>query len=164
MQERIPKKSYANRTIIAAANGLQTLTVPLEGGRGSKIHYQDLRISYAEPWIAKHKMALQSAYAQSPYYLYFIDRYHAIFDQRPTHLSALNLEIMKTTWELLRIPKPLPDITNTTADYSQFLMGEFEPMPSYPQVFDYKQSFSPDLSILDWVFNVGRDKEMVRFE
>ncbi|MFN7423443.1 MAG: WbqC family protein, partial [Chitinophagales bacterium] len=71
-KQRRAKQSYSTRTIILMANGLQTLTVPLVGGRGSKTPFDELEISYAENWIAKHKMALQSAYAKSPYYEFYM--------------------------------------------------------------------------------------------
>lgn len=158
----IPKKSYANRCIIATANGLQTLSIPLLGGRGTRDHYHEIKISYAEPWVAKHKNALHTAYARSSYYEFFIDRYHAVYDQRVDMLSELNFALMEISYAILT-PKNTPhcfrldhSIEYRNDHYFRYIPNQFQSTTPYPQVFRNKFDFQPDLSILDWIFNMGK--------
>ncbi len=153
-KQRIAKKSYSNRTIILMANGLQTLTVPLVGGRGSKTPIDELEISYAENWIAKHKMALQSAYAKSPYYEFYMPYFENILDARPLLLLDLNKAIIKEIVRLLKFKKEV--IESEDMATINFIPNQFDnSLPEYPQVFRYKSPFQPDLSILDLLFCLG---------
>jgi len=153
-KQRIAKKSYSNRTIILMANGLQTLTVPLVGGRGSKTLFDELEISYAENWIAKHKMALQSAYAKSPYYEFYMPYFENILDAKPLLLLDLNKAIIKEIVRLLKFKKEVIESEDMTT--INFIPNQFDnSLPEYPQVFRYKSPFQSDLSILDLLFCLG---------
>ncbi|MBL7790107.1 MAG: WbqC family protein [Chitinophagales bacterium] len=150
----IPKKSYANRTIILMANGLQTMSVPLIGGRGSKVPFDEIEISYGENWISKHKMTLQSAYSKSPFYEFYMPYFESILNSKPIKLLDLNKKIFL---EIIRILK-LQNIVMESEFIStiKFTPNEFETQLSvYPQVFRYKYAFQPDLSILDLLFCLG---------
>ena len=153
-KQSIAKKSYSNRTIILMANGLQTLTVPLIGGRGSKTLFDEIEISYAENWIAKHKMALQSAYAKSPYYEFYIPYFGNILDAKPILLLDLNKAIFKEILRLLKLKKEVIDSKDMAT--INFIPSQFDNhLTDYPQVFRYKSPFQPDLSILDLLFCLG---------
>lgn len=150
----LPKKTYGNRTIIATANGLQTLSIPLIGGRGSRIEYSDLEISYTENWIAKHKMALQSAYAKSPYYEFYMPYFEGTLDQRYSKLFDLNKALFDEIKRLLKC-KTTTDVVNNKPNlyYTPDMFDSH--VEVYPQVFRYKYAFQPDLSILDLLFCMG---------
>jgi hypothetical protein len=136
------------------ANGLQTLTVPLVGGRGSKTLFDELEISYAENWIAKHKMALQSAYAKSPYYEFYMPYFENILDAKPLLLLDLNKAIIKEIVRLLKFKKEVIESEDMTT--INFIPNQFDnSLPEYPQVFRYKSPFQSDLSILDLLFCLG---------
>ena len=151
----IPKKSYANRTVIATANGLQTLSIPLVGGRGLRIPMHDIHISYAENWVSKHKMALQSAYSNSPFYEHYIDHYHTILDRKHERLASLNLELFQATRRILKLNQEISVDPNLPADYSQYPPHHYQEINPYPQVFRNRYPFQSDLSILDLIFNLG---------
>lgn len=156
----IQKKSYANRSIILSANGLQTLSVPLIGGRGSKIPFDQLEISYAENWVAKHKMALQSAYSKSPYYEYYMPYFEQILDKRHSKLAQLNLELFTEILKRLKHPIHFNEThENPTENY---IPNQFDSrIVEYSQVFGYKFSFQPDLSILDMLFCIGPETKEI---
>ncbi len=136
------------------ANGLQTLTVPLIGGRGSKTPFDEIEISYAENWLAKHKMALQSAYAKSPYYEFYMPYFENILDAKPILLLDLNKAIFKEILRLLKLKNEVIDSEDVAT--INFIPGQFDNhLPDYPQVFRYKSPFQPDLSILDLLFCLG---------
>lgn len=150
----VPKKTYANRTIILMANGIQTLTVPLFGGRGSKIPMNQLEISYQDNWIAKHKMALQSAYAKSPYYEHYIHYFESIWAAKPQTILELNMNMFKVLSRVLKLKVEIEE-SNRPSEL-QFIPNVYcQTLPSYPQVFRYKFPFHPDLSILDLLFCLG---------
>lgn len=153
-KQSIAKKSYSNRTIILMANGLQTLTVPLIGGRGSKTPFDEIEISYAENWLAKHKMALQSAYAKSPYYEFYMPYFESLLETKPKLLLDLNKAIFKEILRLLKLKKEVIDSKDMAT--INFIPSQFnDHLPDYPQVFRYKSPFQPDLSILDLLFCLG---------
>lgn len=153
-KQSIAKKSFSNRTIILMANGLQNLTVPLIGGRGSKTPFDEIEISYAENWIAKHKMALQSAYSKSPYYEYYMPYFEDIVNVKPLLLLDLNTALFNQILKLLKVKREVI-LTENIATMT-FIPNQFDTnMSNYPQVFRYKLPFQPDLSILDLLFCLG---------
>jgi hypothetical protein len=151
---KLDKKSYTNRTLIATANGIQTLSIPLEGGRGSRIPYCDILMSNQENWRAKHLMALQSAYSKSPFYEFYIDKIAKVYASNHPLLQEFNLELFNTISKILKVEIVIKTEESTSIPIS-FEPNIYEPMPSYPQVFRNKYAFQPDLSILDLIFNLG---------
>ncbi len=161
------KKSYCNRTIIASANGLQSLSIPLLGGRGANLKMHEVQISYTENWVSKHKMALQSAYSKSPYYEYYMPYFTAILDSKIENLSELNLMIFKEIYRILKLEIPYELLESPPVLKSQtieFIPNVFDTsLIPYPQVFRYKREFEPDLSILDLLFCLGnRSQEYLK--
>jgi hypothetical protein len=151
---KLDKKSYTNRTLIATANGIQTLSIPLEGGRGSRIPYRDILMSNQENWRAKHLMALQSAYSKSPFYEFYIDKIAKVYASNHPLLQEFNLELFNTISKILKVEIVIKTEESASIPIS-FEPNIYESMPSYPQVFRNKYAFQPDLSILDLIFNLG---------
>ncbi len=48
------KQTYRNRCVIAATNGLQTLSIPVEKFEGAKCEMRDVRISDHANWRHQH--------------------------------------------------------------------------------------------------------------
>jgi hypothetical protein len=151
---KLDKKSYTNRTLIATSNGIQTLSIPLEGGRGSRIPYCDILMSNQENWRAKHLMALQSAYSKSPFYEFYIDKIAKVYASNHPLLQEFNLELFNTISKILKVEIVIKTEESASIPIS-FEPNIYESMPSYPQVFRNKYAFQPDLSILDLIFNLG---------
>lgn len=154
LSRKLDKKSYANRTIIATANGLQTLSIPLEGGRGSRIVYKEVLISNQENWRAKQLMALQSAYSKSPFYEFYIDSLSKALYSEMDSLSQLNINLFKSVSKILKTEIHFNFEKSDQIPFA-FEPNVFSEMPHYPQVFRNKFAFQPDLSILDLIFNLG---------
>ena len=53
------KSSLKNKSIIAGANGLQTLSIPIIGGREQRNLYKDVRICYQEKWQHNHLLSIR---------------------------------------------------------------------------------------------------------
>jgi len=160
------KQTYRNRCVIATANGLQALTMPVEG-TGEKCLVKDLRISDHNNWRRIHWNALMSAYSESPFFDYYADDIHPFFEKRYDFLIDFNEAIRQKVCELMDIHPNVSytsDFRHQTSDIVDFREvinakhpqadADFQPQ-RYWQVFEGKHGFQTNLSILDLLFNTG---------
>ncbi len=115
------KQTYRNRCVIATAQGLQSLTVPVESPQGLRIdktEMRDIRVSDHGAWRHLHWQALTSAYGESPFFEFYADDIRPFFEKYWTFLLDFNLAITEKMCELLDIR---PNISLTT---------EYQPAPS----------------------------------
>ena len=99
--------------MIATANGLQALTVPVERtadgqrpdeqGQVPKCLMKDVRISNHGNWRHIHWNALMSAYGESPFFEYYADDIRPFFEKEWTFLYDFNAEICAKMCELIDI-------------------------------------------------------------
>ena len=178
------KQTFRNRCVIATANGLQALTVPVEhpspntsnkspipsGGAGGGLLVKDLRISDHNQWRRIHWNALQSAYSESPFFEYYADDIRPFFEQKYDFLIDFNEAIRQKMCELIdmhphveytqaflppHFPSPLTlDLRSVISAKHPLPDADVESKP-YWQVFQQKHGFQPNLSILDLLFNMG---------
>ena len=170
------KQTYRNRCVIATANGLQALTVPVEHNvqRSTfSVQCKDLRISDHNQWRRVHWNALQSAYSESPFFDYYADDIRPFFEKKYEFLVDFNEAIRQTVCDLLDIqPKveytssflsPLTSHFSPLDDFREVINAkhpqadaDFQPR-RYWQVFEGKHGFQANLSILDLLFNMGNE-------
>ena len=177
------KQTYRNRCVIATANGLQALTVPVDHSPLTIDHVQckDLRISDHNQWRRVHWNALQSAYSESPFFEYYADDIRPFFERKYEFLIDFNEAIRQKMCELLDIETSVSYSSGFMVQGSGFrghgsgfrVQGsgfmdfrevihakhpqddpEFQPR-SYWQVFQHRYGFQPNLSILDLLFCMG---------
>ena len=160
------KQTYRNRCLIATANGVQALTVPVEHNN-DRMLVKDLRISDHNQWRRIHWNALQSAYSESPFFEYYADDIRPFFEKRYDFLIDFNEAIRETVCKLIDI-QPQTEYTSAynsqwqeSADYRDVINAkhplpdnDFEAKP-YWQVFQHKHGFLANLSILDLLFCMG---------
>ena len=162
--ESFQKQTYRNRCLIATTNGVQALTFPVE--RGTSPLIKDIRISDHGNWRHLHWNALQSAYGESPFFPYYQDDIRPFFEKRWDYLLEFNEAIREKMCELIDIQ---PKVSYTEGYVSSAIIkdfrsainpkhpepdADFTPKPYY-QVYQQKQGFLPNLSILDLLFNMG---------
>ncbi|MDO7874031.1 WbqC family protein [Hymenobacter sp. ASUV-10] len=183
-QEHYRKQTYRNRCLIKTAQGVQPLTVPVvDGNRSEKVKTSALEIDYSQNWIHRHWRTLQTAYGNSPYFEYYADYLHDIYQQKPVLLFDLNLRFLRLLLRCFRLPLPLAFTDEYFAHYPATLLAEqlpasFSPhllatplldrrdwltpknpepdtltLRPYPQVFG--PGFEPGLSVLDLLFSQG---------
>lgn len=104
------KQTYRNRCVIATANGIQALTVPVEH-LSDKMTVKDLRISDHNQWRRIHWNALQSAYNESPFFEYYADDLRPFFEKKYDFLIDFNEAIRQKICELMDI-QPKVDYTS----------------------------------------------------
>ena len=170
------KQTYRNRCVIATANGLQALTVPVDHSPLTIDHVQckDLRISDHNQWRRVHWNALQSAYSESPFFEYYADDIRPFFEQKYEFLIDFNEAIRQKMCELLDIETSVSYSSGFRVQGSGFRVHgsgfmdfrevihakhpqddpDFQPR-SYWQVFQHRYGFQPNLSILDLLFCMG---------
>ena len=106
--ETFQKQTYRNRCVIATTQGTQALTVPVERISPSTLHLppstiKDIRISDHGNWRHLHWNALQSAYGDSPFFMYYEDDIRPFFERRWDFLLDFNEAIREKLCELLDI-------------------------------------------------------------
>ncbi len=173
------KQTYRNRCVIATANGLQALTVPVErmeqhdGKPLQKCMVKDVRISNHGNWRHLHWNALQSAYGESPFFEYYADDLRPFFEKEWTYLYDFNMEICAKMCELLDIEPhvtptddywPTGDLRLAQTDDYRDVIRPRRPLPDehfapkeYYQVYRGRHGFLPNLSVLDLLFNMGNE-------
>ena len=163
--ESFQKQTYRNRCLIATANGVQALTVPVEHGDSPLI--KDIRLSNHGNWRHLHWNALQSAYGESPFFEYYQDDIRPFFERHWTFLLDFNEEIRQKMCELIDIqpnvsytegfiPEESPLTSYRTAISPKHPQDDPDFLPKrYYQVYEQKHGFLPNLSILDLLFNMG---------
>lgn len=157
------KQTLRNRTYILSANGVQCLSVPVVHTGGKPTRLKDIRISYSEPWVRVHKGALFSAYNTSPYFEFFREDLFQELEKRPVFLWDLNYALMRLILNKARYPGVLSvsEINSQHTDYKTYnnyreLKNEMPAVNPYAQVFSYKLPFTPYLSVIDMLSNLGR--------
>lgn len=164
-QETYPKQTYRNRAEIPTANGMMALSVPVIRVQGNHTRTEAIAISYNEPWNVRHWRAIVSAYNAAPYFLYYRDYFEHILMKEHSRLIDLNEELLKTILRLLKIDCKIVHTEDYIPagtiedDYRSLSNAKSHTtptsFPAYSQVFDNKQPFLPNMSIIDLLFNLG---------
>ena len=160
------KQTYRNRCIIASANGLQTLSIPVEKPETLKCLTRDIRIAEHDNWRHLHWNAIKSAYNSTPFFEYYEDdfvvfyekKHHFLFDFNQS-LQAMVIDFLDIQPHIIYSKEYKTSLLPGETDYRELIhpkknpvTGDFKP---YYQVFENKFGFQPNLSIIDLLFNMG---------
>lgn len=169
-QTRYPRQSYANRCQLRLANGVTTLSIPIQGRR-PRIPLRDVKVDYSQNWVQNHLRGMQSAYGKAPFFDYFFPYFQEALIRKEAHLWDLNLELLTICLKLLRWPVKLTaleedaytgemeDLRGVFLPSSSFEARNFYQAVAYPQVFG--SDFVPNLSVLDVLFCMGTQADML---
>lgn len=162
--ESFNKQSYRNRCYIDSPNGRLLLNYPVQHQGRKQI--DQIAISERENWRQKHWQALQTSYGSSPFFEAVAEDLRLLyFDTTLSKLWDFNLAALQVIFKWLRVNKPLhfTEIWQANPENASDFREALHPkkpglstkLPSYPQVFDGKHGFQPNLSVVDLIFNEG---------
>lgn len=164
------KQTYRNRCQILTANGVMNLTIPVEKVSGEKMLDKDVKISPTD-WQRVHWTAIESAYNNSPFFLYYEDDIRPMYDKKYDFLLDFNLELQEKLVSLLGLNTEFKLTEHYIDSYENDLRevlspkykGEFPNFnpESYYQVFKEKYGFVENLSIYDLLFNMGNESILI---
>ena len=169
--ENYQKGSLRNRFYIAGPNGIQRLSIPLVKGKHQQTPIREVRIAYDEQWQQQHWRTIRTAYGNAPFFEHYADELVQFYERHYTFLFDYNLDLLlfvlqkKLGWKgrLEMTQEWLPaDEWASGIDLRQAFKGEPDKFPMwfhpirYPQVFEERNGFLPNLSVLDLVFCCGK--------
>lgn len=159
--EHFIKQTYRNRSHILGANGVQALVVPLVHEQNKTI-IAHKRIAYAQNWQHQHWKSIESAYRNSPYFIYYEAEFRPYFEKKYDRLLDYNTAILRPLLKLLQIDCEISFTNDYFKESANDYRNAFSPktqaaigFPPYTQVFSEKHLFQPNLSIIDLLFNLG---------
>ena len=158
------KQTQRNRLYIHGANGKLMLSIPVKHlGKMGHQAYKTVLIDNQFPWQAQHWKSIQAAYRSSPYFEFYEDEIAFLYKEQFPHLYAFNIAFFEIIHKLIRLSFP---ITFTESFEKEVTHLDIRPLQEvktngveaalkYTQVFDDKNGFIANLSVLDLLFNMG---------
>jgi hypothetical protein len=163
-EEHFPKQTYRNRASIQSPNGKLDLTIPVVKGSKAHTKVKDVKISYDYNWQRLHWLSLQTCYRSSAFFEFYEDEFEPFYSKKYEYLFDYNSSLMSLLFKLLKIA---PQFTYTASFESMYsdiddyravihpkLESTYQTKP-YFQVFEDRNGFMPNLSIVDLLFNQG---------
>lgn len=163
IEDNFQKQTYRNRCYINTANGKHLLNVPIQHNKGVKQKTKDIKIDYKDSWQKLHLKTLETAYSSSPFFEYYIDDLTPVLKKQTPFLLDFNLKCHEFIMDAfqLEIPSTKTSEYFKKVDYLDarnlaIAKGEKDfNLDRYIQVFEEKNGFISNLSILDLLFMEG---------
>lgn len=159
--EHFVKQSYRNRCHILGANGVQVLSVPLVNTH-KKILISEKKIAYKQNWQRQHWRSIESAYRNSPFFIYYADELKVFYENKFEFLFEYNTQLLRTLLLLLKLNKEIhftenfeEEVKDDLRDIISIKEQDTLDLIPYTQVFSNKHGFQANLSIIDLLFNKG---------
>lgn len=158
--ENMQKQTYRNRCYILGPNARQRLQVPIQKNNQSR-KIKDIKISYTENWQKIHFKSLEAAYRRSPFFEFYEHIFQEILSSEHKYLLDLNVFIMERILNMLQLDSEINLSNAYSKTYDKDFRDQYNPktdkvmIPKYSQVFEEKQEFVHNLSIIDLICNLG---------
>ena len=158
---------HLNRMDIVGTNGCQQLSASLQKPN-RRMAVGEVALSSHGNWRHTHWGALFSAYGRTPFFDYFADDLKQIYtDESIQTIASLNLTLHAAVIDFLDLDIETVVIDNkndlAASDALNLRDGVLteQTLEPYYQIWSSKFGFQPNQSILDLLFNVGREAVFV---
>jgi hypothetical protein len=167
--ETFPKQTYRNRYSILSPNGILDLSIPIKKPFGNNSKTFEI-ITNNNNWKQQHIESIKTAYSKSPYFEYFFDEVLKFYNYESIFLHKINIKSLECISNILKYKMEYeftkdfihPDnTTNNNYIDTRYIINhknkkclDFKSQEYY-QIFYPKFNFTPNLSILDLIFNTG---------
>ena len=158
------KQTLRNRTYIYGANGKLLLSIPVKHlGKIGHQYYHSVAIENSFAWQKQHWKSIQSAYRSSSYFEFYEDDLAVFYNTSFSSLYAFNKAYFEI---LLKLVGWKPRLVYTQSYEASIaatdIRAQIEQKNNtadvglkYTQVFEEKNGFIRNLSIIDLLFNEG---------
>lgn len=164
--DNFQKQTNRNRAYIYSPNGKQLLNIPVKHSKNTHQKTKDIRVENDFGWQKQHFKSLEAAYRSSPFFEFFEDDIRHFFDKKQSFLIDLNFESIELAAKCLRFSLKYDKTTEYFHQIDTSVLEDFRTLangkkdtflfPEYTQVFQEKEGFINNLSILDLIFNEGK--------
>lgn len=152
------------------------MTIPIVKKSGKKQLVKDVRIDYDTNWRRLHRYGITSAYNSSPFFEFYSDQILPYFDRHYDFLVDLCFELTLEITKMLGLKNQVmltssyvfkekvdlhDDFRESIHPKSNYRTDPNFILVEYPQVFNEKIGFLPNLSILDLIFNTGPEARVI---
>ena len=163
IEDNFQKQTNRNRMYLYSPNGAFMLNIPVKNSN-SKQMTKDVKLETQFDWQKQHFKTLEASYRNSPFFEYYEDSLMPIFTKKHTFLIDLNFETIEIVSKCLKLdfaPQKTIEYFHEAIGLDDFRVlangkKDANTFDSYTQVFQEKQGFINNLSILDLLFNEGR--------
>lgn len=166
VKDNYQKQTYRNRCYIGTDQGKHMLNIPIKhiGGNQNRQKYSEVAVDNEYAWQRQHWRTLQTAYRTSPFFEFYEDEIAPLYEQKFRFLMDFNLRGIEVICNCLQITMPQKKTETYHAMPTEQIDGrhlidskimlplEF---PEYIQVFNDRNPFMSNLSVLDLLFNEG---------
>ena len=162
--EHYPKQTFRNRTSIAGPNGILNLSVPVKKESEKYINFKDIKISNEDNWQRIHWLSLETSYRSSAYFEFYEDDFIPFYQKKYNYLFDYNLELYIVVLKLIKMPVKYDFTVYYEKSYENLIDFRMINKPNKPstyqnkkyyQVFEDKNGYINNISILDLLFNQG---------
>ncbi len=160
---------HLNRMDIVGTNGCQQLSASLQKPN-RRMAVGEVALSSHGNWRHTHWGALFSAYGRTPFFDYFADDLKQIYtDESIQTIASLNLTLHAAVIDFLDLDIETETVVidnkndlaaSDALNLRDGVMTE-QTLEPYYQIWSSKFGFQPNQSILDLLFNVGREAVFV---
>lgn len=170
--EHFEKMSFRNRYMLAGADGLLTLSIPLVNGRQQRRPMNEVRIDNKTNWQTLHWRSIKSLYNRSPYFEFFAPEFEPLFQQKFELLCDFSKAGISLLSKLSGVKNSIIIAENYQQNYpdakadirKDFRSNQYNLQPEkfkkYQQTFEERTGFLPNLSMLDLLFSEGKNAKL----
>lgn len=166
IQDNYQKQTYRNRNYICTDNGKHLLSIPIQHIGSSQGHqkHKDIKLENSYKWQRQHWRTLQTAYRSSPFFEFYEDEISVLYLKEYTYLLDFNLKTIEIICDCLQLKMPTDKTIKYEPKLHEMNDGRFLAsakneilfhQKEYAQVFDNRNGFVENTSVLDLLFNEG---------